>query len=353
MKRVLSFVLAVLVVFSLAACQNKTTGPSVASVNGEKITEMEYKYVFDGICEQMLSQASSADASENFWDTELEGQKAIDVARERAINQIAQMMIARQKAKELKLTLTDEDKALVENAKQQFISQVGGEEAYKEYLAEYSIDEAYHDEILDRQIYSQKLIEYLGENDEAFKVDENAIKEKIKSEKIIAKHILFSTIDTATQQPLSDEEIANAKKSAEDTLTEIKNGADFDTLMNERGQDPGVSSAPSGYLFGKGEMVEPFEKAAFALAENQVSGIVESDFGFHIIKRMPMNEANSEFQNAVLTEKQYAWSESFTPYIEDLVSKAKIEKDDEKINAIKPIEPNAEQAPVAEAPAAE
>lgn len=342
MKKLLSLISIMLIVaLSLTACNSKTKVETVGSVNGEKITKQEYEYVFEGICEQMLSQASSADASENFWDTELEGQKAIDVARERTINQIAQMMVARQKAKEFKITLNDEDKQLIENAKQQFITQVGGQEAYQEYLTTYKIDEAYHDEILDRQIYTQKLMEHLGETDEAFKADEDAIKQQIKSSKVMAKHILFSTVDATTQQPLPEADVAKALKDAQDTLAAIKGGADFDTLMKEKSQDPGLAQAPNGYLFGQGEMVAPFEEAAFALADNQVSEIVKTDFGYHIIKKVPFDEISADFQNAVLTEKQTVWSQALTPYLEDLVSKAKIEKDEEKINAINPPSPEA------------
>ncbi|MDY5627524.1 MAG: peptidylprolyl isomerase, partial [Clostridia bacterium] len=114
-----------------------------------------------------------------------------------------------------------------------------------------------------------------------------------------AKHILITTVDPQTNQPYDDTKKAEAKKTAEDALEKIKSGADFDSLMNELSEDPGLAQNPDGYTFGKGEMVAPFEEAAFALKEGEVSGIVESDFGYHIIKRVPLNISQSDIENKI------------------------------------------------------
>lgn len=79
---------------------------------------------------------------------------------------------------------------------------------------------------------------------------------------------------------------AKARSKAEEVLQEVKkNPAAFAELARKYSQDPG-SAAKGGDLgfFGRGMMVKPFEDAAFSLKEGEISGIVESDFGFHIIK---------------------------------------------------------------------
>jgi peptidyl-prolyl cis-trans isomerase D len=76
-----------------------------------------------------------------------------------------------------------------------------------------------------------------------------------------------------------------ARAKAEKLLAELKTGKDFGALAKANSSDPG-SAQQNGDLgfFGRGTMVKPFEDAAFKLKVGEVSGIVESDFGFHIIK---------------------------------------------------------------------
>jgi len=89
-----------------------------------------------------------------------------------------------------------------------------------------------------------------------------------------------------------------ARQKAEDLLKRVRAGEDFATLAKEFSEDPG-SRAQGGDLgwFSRGEMVKEFEDAAFALKEGEVSGVVESPFGYHIIKveehRRQMNDANN------------------------------------------------------------
>lgn len=92
-----------------------------------------------------------------------------------------------------------------------------------------------------------------------------------------ASHILITTSGT-------DAKAAQAK--AEELLAQLKkNPGDFARLAGQHSQDPG-SAAKGGDLdwFGRGMMVKPFEDAVYALKENQISDLVRSDFGFHIIK---------------------------------------------------------------------
>ena len=87
-----------------------------------------------------------------------------------------------------------------------------------------------------------------------------------------------------------------ARAKAEEVLKEVrKNPAAFADLARKNSDDPG-SAAKGGDLgfFGSGMMVKPFEDATFALKEGEISGIVESDFGFHIIKLTGIHAAKGK-----------------------------------------------------------
>jgi peptidyl-prolyl cis-trans isomerase D len=95
-------------------------------------------------------------------------------------------------------------------------------------------------------------------------------------EQVRASHILFS---------IAGKDEAAVRKQAEDVLAQVKAGADFAGLAQKHSEDPG-SKEKGGDLdyFGRGRMVPEFEAAAFTLEPGQVSDLVRSQFGFHIIK---------------------------------------------------------------------
>lgn len=125
---------------------------------------------------------------------------------------------------------------------------------------------------------------------------------------MMAKHILIKTVDDANQ-PLPEEEIAAAKTQAEDLLAQLRSSDDpltlFDKLMSEYSQDgryeDGTLVSADGYLFGPGYMVEDFENGTRALEYYEISDLVESKFGYHIILRLP--PVNDEVRGAWVSAK--------------------------------------------------
>lgn len=94
-----------------------------------------------------------------------------------------------------------------------------------------------------------------------------------------AKHILILGQDDPAE---NDAALARANE----LLEMIRDGGDFDQIMNENSEDPGMADYPNGYTFMDGEMVPEFYDATSQLNVGDVSGIVTSDYGFHIIKRV-------------------------------------------------------------------
>ena len=144
--------------------------------------------------------------------------------------------------------------------------------------------------------------------------------------RVRASHILITVpqnADAAARQ--------QAKTKAETVLKEVKAGKDFAVLARANSQDPG--SGPNGGdlgFFEQGQMVPPFEAAAFALKAGETSDLVETQFGYHIIKvaekqaprTVPLDEAKQQIEEYLVGQSRETQTKAF---VEALRSKAKID----------------------------
>jgi peptidyl-prolyl cis-trans isomerase D len=107
-----------------------------------------------------------------------------------------------------------------------------------------------------------------------------------EEERVTASHVLISYKGARGAPPNVTRTKERAKKRAEEVMKKAKAGGDFAALAKQYSDDLG--SGPRGGELGafpRRQMVAPFADAAFALKPGEVSGIVETDFGFHVIKR--------------------------------------------------------------------
>ena len=130
-------------------------------------------------------------------------------------------------------------------------------------------------------------VEYIGKAAEVTEKEAQSYYNKNKNEflKVRASHILIQNTDE-DGNPVSDEQKKKNKEKAEEILKQAKEGVDFAQLAKEYSQDTSSTNGGDLDFFGKGQMVEPFEKAAFSLKNGEIyPEIVETDYGYHIIKK--------------------------------------------------------------------
>lgn len=221
------------------------------------------------------------------WDGELEGQPLTEVVLEQAENNALSYAIMENVAKAHNITLTDEDKANLAEDKAAYIEQLGGQEAYEDSLKEMGISE----ESFDRVSASTYLFQHLQELAEDPSGD---IYKAPTEDDAYVDHILLATKNTETNEPLSEEEIAAKKTKADELLAQLQGAENleelFNQLANENGEDPGRATDKGYLITPETSFVQEFLDAAFALKPGELSGIVESDYGYHILLRKELTE---------------------------------------------------------------
>ena len=151
------------------------------------------------------------------------------------------------------------------------------------------------------------------------------------------KHVLWSFLDESGAA-LDDEGKAALKARLEEVLAglrELEGDPEalekrFDELMAAESADPGgLANFPAGYTYTAGTMVAAFEEAAFALKDHELSGLVETDYGYHILLGLPLNvdgltmdqDANT---GEYMTLRQSAANDMFTSRLVEWIDTAEI-----------------------------
>jgi len=193
------------------------------------------------------------------------------------------------------------------------------EEAYKEFLESLRMDEDYFRDYLKKDIIINKMKERISQDIEVTDVElVDYYNNHINQFYVVkASHILLDT-----------------EEEAKEILERVKEGEDFNALAREYSTDPSVknNSGDLGY-FRHGMMVEPFERAAFALEPGEISDIVKSEYGYHIIKVEDktidrFEDVKDELRNTLIAQKK---SKNYDNAFEEMMNNANIEKFPEKL----------------------
>jgi peptidyl-prolyl cis-trans isomerase C len=172
-------------------------------------------------------------------------------------------------------------------------------------------------------------------------------------EKVHVRHILVATRDLRTGAELSDEQKAAKRKRAEGVLKRARAGEDFAVLAMAFSNDLGSRAKGGEYEFARGQLVPEVENAAFAMQTNQISDIVTSKDGYHIIKlleKIPAHKVTYAAAAADIKESLALQAIDRQPpeYLPKLRKEAEVEILDERL---KPIDPGLEPGGTPSAPA--
>ena len=251
------------------------------------------------------------------WDYVLsDGTSVSDYMRQDVLSSVKQQLVLENMAEKYGAQLTDEQKAAMEQSDADYIAQYGSEEAFEAEIAKLGMRRETYDRVTAANYLYQNLFQLsMSEGSPLYASQSDLAVYAAQQGYISADHILLATQDLSTGEALSDEQIAEKKALAEELVQKLNayTGDDlagyFASLADEYSEDTGRAAYPTGYTFTTGAMVQEFEDAAYALAEGEVSGIVESEFGYHILLRLPLDESaaaesvREEYFNSIITSE--------------------------------------------------
>ena len=290
----------------------------VAKVNGVDIKKADLQNAVETVKMQLevVGQAVPSDRKDEMWRG--------------LLDEIIASELLAQEATSRKVVVTEAD---VEGELTKFRERFPSEQIFQSALKEQGLTEAQIKTEVRKQLGIKKLLDTNVFS--KVKVDEKSAKayyEKnpemfAEPEKIHAAHVLVKV-----EKGADDKAKAEARKEAELVLKEAKAGKDFAALAKEHSDDPGSKDSGGDLdFFPRGRMVPAFEEAAFKLAKpGELSDVVETPYGFHVIKLLEKQSAAPiKFADvkddliAFLTDKERA--DAARSYVEGLRKKAKVQ----------------------------
>jgi parvulin-like peptidyl-prolyl isomerase len=242
-----------------------------------------------------------------------EGRKKIETLKEGIIAELIDRALIEAEAINRNLSITE---ARLEKAYNDCVAQMGGDELYRAFLVDSGITNEDFRQLVRREIYGEMLQKEFGKEVAVTEAEQHEFYNKEKNnpkldslfkepERVRASHILISARrsqiaseirsqasvskagvnDKAAIEARVAEEMNKRRASAAAILSKLRAGADFARLARENSDDPGTRSRGGDLgLFTRNTHTAKFDDAAFAMTAGQTSGVLETEYGYHIIK---------------------------------------------------------------------
>ena len=309
----------------------------VATVDGKDVTWGEYFYLYFSQAKQIENYFSTMAmyyGAAPDWDSQVEedsDENFADAVPKSVESTLKQIHAIEGLAAKLNVELTDEQLEAIRAQEQEDIVGAVGEgataEDFNAYIETIFLPRALYDRMNRvNYLYRQGFVEAYG-MDGALVEDGTALQYLADNEYMAATHILLMTIDPATYAALDEEAAAAKKAQAEEIAAELQAIEDdaarlarFAELKAEYCEDTGKSVYPNGYIFLPGTMVTVFEETVLSLEEYQVSDPVLSDYGYHVIMRLPLDpDGVIEYSSdgTALTARSKAANEAYGKDMQD------------------------------------
>ena len=309
----------------------------IGTVDGQDVSWGEYFYLYFSQAKQIEnyfnSMAAYYGAAPDWTDQAEEDsdESFADIVAESADNSLRQIRAIEGLAEKGGVELTDEQLEAIRAQEEEDILGAVGEgktaEDFNAYIETIYLPRTLYDRMNRiNYLYRQGFIQAYGENGELVE-DGTAVQYLADNNYLAATHILLMTIDPATFEALDEEAAAAKLQQAQELAAELQAIEDpaerlkrFAELKAEFCEDTGKEVYPDGYIFLPGTMVAEFENTVLSLEDFQVSDPVKSDYGYHVIMRLPLDpDGVIEYSNdgTALTAHSKAANEAYGKQLQD------------------------------------
>ena len=216
--------------------------------------------------------------------------------KQQAVEELKILTAVERIAEDNNISLSDEDYEELEENKEEVISNVGGKSEFKKLLIKNNITEAAYDKFYYINKLYDKVFEELyssGKKNDLTTEEKESAKEEYFEKYLKIQQIVLAKIDVSTGSDLSDTIINQKETLANSILTEAINGADFEDLIikySEEAQEKGNNT----YYYAKGDLLENIESVVVGLGTGSISDVIETDYAFHIVKRLELDDSKLE-----------------------------------------------------------
>lgn len=302
-KVLVTWLLVSVVGFVFTGCMNKEV--VVATINGETVSEGLYRIFL------WSSQRGLTSLQPNFWEMDnLEGKSPEDYAKDKALKSISYCVVVGQKAKELDVKLTEEEKTKIKEVAK------GAMKDNEVINKKYQIKQKDYETYYTYATQNEKVLAILGESYEPNEEEVNAAVSAIKQNDEVMNeatiiHILFNTKNELGEDLPKDKKEAIYEK-AKSVLDKALSGEDMSALASQYSEDDSVSSNLGEYTLTKGDVEESIENIAFN--EENVGKVypelVETSMGYEIIKVVSVQlESEDSIKKRAISEIKVKFAE--------------------------------------------
>lgn len=260
-KKIFIAGLMLVLILALTSCKNNDEG-FVATVDGEGITSEQFNsefQVFKRMYEQQLGKDAMSQVAED-------GRTFEDKLRDNIVEKLIMEQIIAKDAETKNITVNDDE---IKTQLDEYVNLMEGQEKFDEFLEEQQLSKDFFEQNLKKELLFAKHKEAFLNEVKVTDEETEAYFDENKEELVVVKasHILIKT-----------------EEEGKAILERLNSGENFATVAGEESIDS-ASAADGGNLgyFKKGSMISEFEEAAFDLKVGEVSGLVKTEVGYHII----------------------------------------------------------------------